>query len=306
MIIAMLASTAAAATAPAATVDRVPQDFPTIQAAVDHGTAPTIRVAPGTYTGATLTRAVHVQGQDAVITRGVRARGLRAAFALPAAASGSAVSGMVVDCSHKGLDLGVYASSRRLGSAAGDVEVFGNRFVSCAQAVTNAGGAAAACSTDRVDGGAYWAVHDNVIDGIATRSDGGRSGGGVGILLYNTEGADVYGNLFVGSVQDRPEFATTGVGLAGCVDCTVSGNQFQVAGGRYWYSAVSNSGANLPGAVASRNLLLADNDAFDDSSPWLGVSFVSRGSVDTSFDGNVGVAFVDHEICGDGALYTAE
>ena len=68
----------------------------------------------------------------------------------------------------------------------------------------------------------------------------------------------------------------------------------------------STPGAKLGGAVASRNLLLTDNDAFDDSAPWLGVSFVSRGSVATELGENVGVAYVDHEVCGDGDLYTLE
>ena len=301
MLVALLAGTALAAP-----VDRVPEDFPTIQQAIDQGSADTIRVGPGRWEGAVVSRPVHVVGEGAIIDEGVRVKGARAAFALPASGSGSTIQGMVIDCASPKLDLGVYSSAHKTGSVADHVVVTDNHFLSCVQAVTNAGSRQASCSADTVDGGAYWAIHDNVVDGLATRTDRGGAGGGVGILLYNTTGADVYANLFTGQVEDDARFATSGVALAGCVDCTVSGNQFEMKGGRYWYSAVSNAGASLDGAVASRNLLLVDNDAFDDSAPWLGVSFVSRGSVATELGDNLGVAYVDHERCGDGELLVAE
>ncbi len=292
-----------AAAALAGPVDRVPQDFPTLQDALDRGTADVIHLGPGTWAGARVDRPVHLVGEGAILTSGPKARGERAALILGPGASGSTLEGLVFDCESDTLDLGVW-SSARTGDVAHEVEITRNSFLGCVQAVTNAGSRQRTCATADVDGGRFWSVHDNVFDGLATRTDRGGSGGGVAVLLYNTHGADVYDNVFTGAVEDDARFATSGVGLAGCVDCTVSGNTFQVTGGRYWYSAVTNAGAQLGGAVASRNLLLADDDAFDDSAPWLGVSFVSRGSVDTEVGENLGVAYVDHEVCGDGALYT--
>jgi nitrous oxidase accessory protein NosD len=185
---------------------------------------------------------------------------------------------------------------------ASQLAVRDNAFLGCAQGVTNAGPAAVSC-TDEPTGGAYWVVEGNTFHGLDTHSDRGTEGGGVGVLLYNARGADVHGNTFSGSVADRSDFATAGISLAGCVDCTVSDNRFTVEGGAHFYTAVSNAGARVPGAVASRNLLLVDNDAGGETHPWLDVAYRSRASVSTLLDHNTGVAYVDHEICGDGELY---
>ncbi|HHO50007.1 MAG TPA: hypothetical protein ENK18_03840 [Deltaproteobacteria bacterium] len=290
----------------AATVDRVPEDFPTIQRAIDQGDAPTIHVAAGAWAGAVLSRPVHLVADGAIIVEGVRLGPTRAGFVLPGRASGSTIEGFVFDCTSRRLDLGVYGSEARMHSVADRIEVVDNRFAGCVQAITNAGGPVEACRSEAVDGGSWWTIRNNTIDGLASRTDRGGAGGGVGVLLYNVLGADVFGNRFTGSVQDDARFATSGVALAGCIDCTVSDNQFEVSGGRFWYSAVSNAGALLDGAVASRNLLLSGNDAYGDSAPWLGVAFVSRGSSATALQDNLGVAYVDHERCGDGDLYTIE
>ena len=225
---------------------------------------------------------------------------------MPEAASGSVIEGFVFDCTTRHLDLGVYGSAARLGSVASRIEVVDNRFAGCAQSVTNTGHPADRCDSEAVTGGAWWTIRNNTIDGLASTLDRGGEGGGIGVLLYNVTGADVFGNRFTGSVADEVRFATSAVALAGCIDCVVADNAFDVAGGRFWYSAVSNAGARLPGAVASHNLLLSGNDASTNSAPWLGVSFVSRGSMATVVEDNVGVAYVDHEICGDGELYTTE
>lgn len=290
----------------AASVDRVPQDFPTLQDAIDRGSAPTISVAPGVWAGAVLSRPVHLVTDGAIVARGPALGRTRAGLLLPEAASGSTVEGFLFDCTSAQLDLGIVGSVGQLGSIASGVEIVDNRFAGCVQAITNAGRPQARCDTAEVDGGAWWTIRNNVVDGLASRTDRGDRSGGVGVLLYNALGADVFGNRFTGSVRDERGFATAGVALAGCVDCTVVDNLFEVAGGRFWYSAVRNDGARLSGAVASRSLLLSGNDAGADSAPWLGVAYVSRGSTQTALEHNVGVAYVDHEVCGDGALYTRE
>jgi hypothetical protein len=222
---------------------------------------------------------------------------------VPAAASGSTIEGFVVDChSSRRLDLGVLGSAARVGDVATGLTVRDNTFLGCTQGVTDAGPPADHCTADPA-GGAYWSVVGNTFHGLATRSDRGTTGGGIGVLLYNVRGAEVRDNHFTGTVFDRSDFATAGVSLAGCVDCAVVANRFAVEGGQHFYTAVSNAGARLPGAVASRDLLLVDNDASDEQHPWLDVAFRSRGSSGTVLDANVGVAYVDHEVCGDGALY---
>lgn len=288
-----------------AAVDRVPQDFPTLQAAVDQGHAPTIVLGPGRWTGAVLTRKVALVGEGAVIDAGVPVPGgATAALVLPGEASGSSIEGLSVDCRGDGLDLGVYASAARLGSAADDVTVAHDLFRGCVQAVTDAGGRRASCDDEAVDGGAFWSIHDNVVDGIVGRFDAGHAGGGVGVFVFNATGAHVYANTFLGEASAPAPNAASGVALAGCLDCAVESNRFLVRSARW--AAITNAGATLPGAVASRRLLLADNDAGADSAPWLGVSFVSLDSVATDTVDNVGTTWIDHAACGDGELDAVE
>jgi len=281
----------------------VPDDVPTLQQAIDDTDADTVILGPGAWEGATVDRPVHLIGEPgAVIRRGVSVSEGRVGLLLVPGADGTVIDGITFECDDPELEFGVVASTHRFGAAPSHVTITGNRFAGCVQAVTNTGGFREECTDTRVDGGAWWVVRDNVVDGLATK---GR-GGGVGVFLYNTRGAEVSGNLFTGEVADGREFATAAVGLAGCLDCIVAENQFEVRGGRYWYTAVTNLGGELPGAVASRNLLLTLNDAFDDSAPWQGVSFRSRGSVATESTENVGVTWIDHEACGDGVFALVE
>ncbi|MCB9688787.1 MAG: hypothetical protein H6738_23740 [Alphaproteobacteria bacterium] len=288
-----------------AAVDRVPQDFPTLQDAVDQGHAPTIVLGPGHWAGAVLTRPVALIGEGAVIDVGVPVPGgATAALVLPAEATGSSIEGLSVDCRGEALDLGVYASAARLGSAADDVTVAHDLFRGCVQAVTNVGSARSSCDATDVDGGAWWTVHDNVVDGIVGRFDQGARGGGVGFFVFNATGAHLYANTFLGEASAPAPNAASGIALAGCQDCAVENNRFLVRSARW--AAITNAGASLPGAVATRRLLLADNDAGGDSAPWLGVSFVSLDSVATDLAGNVGTTWIDHAACGDGELDAVE
>lgn len=284
-------------------MDRVPQDFPTLQAAIDKGTAPTIEVGPGAWAGAFVTRSVEiVAAPGATIDRGVKVRpGVRAAFGITGNADRAAIRGFEVDCTSDRLDLGVYASVDRLGGAAHSVHVEDNAFRGCAQGVTNAGSAVDRCDA-AVNGGAYWVVQGNTFDGFASASDEGWDGGGIGVVLFNVTAADVLENTFVGQVQDTDRFSTTGISLAGCVDCTVASNEFAVTGGDRTWTAVANLGASQRGGGPSSGLILADNDATHDSAPLWGVNYRSFDSRDVSFDGNLGTAIIDHAVCGDGQL----
>jgi len=290
--------------AQAGDVDRVPEDFATIQAAVDQGTSPVIQVSPGQWTGAVVNRPVRIEAlPGAVIDRGTRIRrGVRSAFSLGPAADGTEITGFVVDCRARALDLGVYGSVTQMGGAADSVAVTGNSFLGCVQGVTNAGSPVEECVPTHLDGGRYWVVEDNTFTGFTSRSDAGTRGGGIGVVLFNVHAADVVNNRFDGHVEDTPKFATTGINLAGCSDCTVAGNEFAVAGGTHFWTAVANNGFAQRGAAASTGLILADNDASQNSAPHLGIQYRSYDSFDTELSNNAGAAYVDHGHCGDGMM----
>ncbi len=130
---------------------RVPAQYPTIQAAVDAAAAgDRIRVGPGRYCGATLTKRVSLEGRGhpriiGCATSPNVTAGLRAGFFLPGGkgqspASGSTVRGFhfdgegVSNLNLEPLAFGVFARS------ASDVVVERNTFVGTVQAITNTGG----------------------------------------------------------------------------------------------------------------------------------------------------------------------
>ena len=153
-------------------VDRVPEDFATIQQAVSNGTAPVIHVGPGDWKGAVVDRKVSVIGHHANIVSGPTVRGARAGFTLTGDADGAEIRGFDFECTSSKLDLGVYASTRQLGRA-DHVVIAENTFNQCVQGVTNRGRPHAECKPDKVDGGALWLIEDNHFDGFATVTDSG-------------------------------------------------------------------------------------------------------------------------------------
>lgn len=289
----------------AAQVDRVPEDFPTIQEAVNKGDAPVIAVGPGDWKGAVVDRPVALIGHQANIISGPAVRGARAGFTVTGRADGAEIRGFSFQCGGPTLDLGVYSSTRQLGRA-DHVVVAENVFSQCVQGVTNRGRPHAECKPSRLDGGSLWLIEDNHFEGFATKTDAGRDGGGLGIYIRNAEAADVIGNTFTGWIQDNASFSTSGVSLGGCVDCTVAANAFAVQGGKYYWTAVSNLGFYSAEAAASSGLIVADNDASGDTAPHMGVNYRSFDSFDSAFADNIGVAMVDHTHCGDDALELIE
>lgn len=291
----------------AGSVDRVPQDFATIQDAVKRGTAPVIEVSPGRWAGATVTRSVTIRGlPGATIASGPRYNGLNVGFALASASTGSEIVGFRFACDSPLLDVGVYSSARRFGTAASEIEVSGNTFHQCVQGVTVAGRPTDECLPDDLDGGHLWVIDQNVFDGFSTRADSGADGGGIGVFVFNSQDVDIFDNTFVGTIADKRSFTTGGVVVAGCWDCTIASNKFRVDGAKAYWAAISNLGFYQTGAASSRDLLIADNDARQDAAPNLDVNFRSFDSYRTVFDGNAGVVFVDHTTCGDDTLATFE
>lgn len=285
-------------------IDRVPQDFATIQDAIDRGTSGEIVVGPGSWAGAVVRRKVSLRGLGARIETGPSARGIRAGFVLGGPASGSSVTGFTFDCQTGAVDLAVLGSARRTGAVADSVRIAENTFLGCVQGVTNAGPPTSGCtSMEPVRGGAYWTVADNHFLGFGTQTSSGATGGGLGVVVYNAVGAEILDNVFEGSIDDRPRIATAGVALAGCQACTVAFNDFRVTGSRYWWSPLLNKGAAQDGAAPSRDLLIVGNDALDSDVLVHVLSFASDRVV---LEDNAASAWVDHTACGDGELYLSE
>jgi len=289
----------------AAQVDRVPEDFATIQEAVSEGTAPMIEVGPGDWKGAAIDRPVAIIGHHAKIISGPTVRGAHAGFTVNGDADGSEIRGFDFACTSNRLDLGVYANTPILGKA-DNIVIAENTFNQCVQGVTNRGRPHAECKPEKINGGSLWLIEDNEFNGFSTTTDNGRSGGGLGIYIQNARAADVIGNTFSGWIQDTSIFSTSGVSVAGCVDCTIAANDFKVKGGKFYWTAVSNLGFFNANAAASTGLIVADNDASADTAPHNGVNYRSYDSFDTAFSENAGVAYVDHTHCGDDALELIE
>ncbi|MES1188684.1 MAG: hypothetical protein ABUL60_33015 [Myxococcales bacterium] len=166
---------------------RVPQQYATIQAAVD-AAAPgdRIRVGAGRYCGATLTKTVRLEGHGRARIIGcdtsptINTR-LRAGFYLPGVkgvnpASGSRIRGFVFDgegvsnANLSPLSFGVFARF------ANDVVVQQNRFEGTVQAITNTGG----------DG---WRIEHNRIRQLTVLDCTGYCTGGDGIVIALARGA---------------------------------------------------------------------------------------------------------------------
>ena len=148
---------------------RVPQDFGTIQLAVDNANAgDTIRIGPGKWCGARITKTLNLVGEGATImgcpagSPGPVGDALRRGFFVNAAASGTSISHFIFD------GIGFSDTNRNplavgIGAAfvTNNVVVDSNRFL---------GGAAGIQAN-----GSGWLVIHNVFDGFTILSDG--SGG---------------------------------------------------------------------------------------------------------------------------------
>jgi hypothetical protein len=161
-----------------AAVWRVPGDFPTIQAAMDSSLVAdgdTVLVRAGVRTGATVNKAVVLQGQGRVfITDGPVVNSLGNAgflFAGGGAGSGATITGFVFD------RVAFPVFSR----GADDVSVTQNSMWRSIQAVT---------SWANASWGKGWDISHNDILSLRT-----SCGGGIGVLIGDYAGGTVTGNL---------------------------------------------------------------------------------------------------------------
>jgi nitrous oxidase accessory protein NosD len=169
-----------------AALRRVPQHYRTIQAAVDAARdGDRIRVSPGAYCGATVTKRVTLEGQGRARIIGCEGGPTvtprtRVGFFLPGSqgvnpASGTSISGFVFDgrgvsnANLAPLSFGIFARF------ANDVVVSRNRFLGTVQAITNTAG-------DR------WRIQHNRISELTVLDCTGLCTGGIGIVLGLSSG----------------------------------------------------------------------------------------------------------------------
>lgn len=223
---------------------RVPKAYPTIQAAIDAAQdGDRIRVAPGEYCGAVVTKRVKLEGQGKPRIIGCDGgptvtTELRVGFFLPGTsgsnpASGTSIRGFVFDgqgVSNQNLaplSFGVFARF------ASDVEVTDNVFQGTVQAITNTGG-------DR------WLIRQNRIRQLTLLDCTRHCTGGDGIVIALARGAIAApggdaapanrpeDNLIArNSIEGTPPdgfsvFSMAGVLLLAADHTTVSGNRLRL------------------------------------------------------------------------------
>jgi hypothetical protein len=165
---------------------RVPQDFPTIQTAVNNSNAgDTIRVGPGRWCGARITKTLNLVAEGATIMGcppgipGPVGNAVRRGFVINAVASGTTIRSFIFDgkgysdTNQEPLALGIVAGTSNL-------VVDSNRFLG------GAGGIVAS--------GNGWLVTHNVFDGFTILSNGF---GGFGILSEDFQAGRFTGNAYM-------------------------------------------------------------------------------------------------------------
>lgn len=151
----------------------VPDQFPTIQAAIDSPSVmpgSTILVKPGTYAGALVTKAVEIRGEgNPVISSGpVHSSGLIQGFRLLYGSDGASINHLIFD----GVDLAIMN-----GDGADDVTIDHCTFRNAIQAVSNWRGNG-------------WSISHNEIIDLRC-----NNGGGIGILVADYSGGIVENNI---------------------------------------------------------------------------------------------------------------
>lgn len=234
--LAAAALTVALAAAPAAAEPstlRVPEDFPTIQAAVNAAASgDQIRVGPGAWCGAEVAKSVDLVGEGGATIVGCASPNLfgllRIGFFLPsAAASGTTIRHFTFDgrgVSNANLDPLAFAVFARDADA---VIVEQNDILGTIQAITNTRGNG-------------WTVSHNQILGLSVLTCDGFCGGGDGIVFQerNSNGSlpsqrgldnSATFNVITGAIPDGlDEFSMVGIVVIGQDGVVVKNNRISI------------------------------------------------------------------------------
>jgi hypothetical protein len=249
---------------------RVPQDFPTIQLAVNNANSgDTIRVGPGRWCGARITKTLNLVGEGATIMGcpagipGPVGNIVHRGFFLNVAASGSSIRNFIFD--GKGFsDTNLNPLGLGIQTAFGtnSVTVDSNNFLG------GLGGIQGPYGND-------WLVTHNVFDGFTILSDGS---GGFGILSEDFQGGPFTGNVYIHNVitavvpPGNFSFASfinevdvpfIGIAIAGHNGTIIAHNKISIAS-----NAGGDAGAGIIATDASAdgissttsNLVITNND----------------------------------------------
>jgi hypothetical protein len=217
----------------AETVRRVPEQYPNIQAAVDAAQpGDQVRVARGSWCGATVTKRVKLVGRDGARIVGcvapVLSTDLRIGFLLPdGQASGTTIRNFTFDGRGVSntrltpLAFGIFARQ------ADNVTVADNRVLGTVQAITNTGGSG-------------WHVAGNVVEGLTAFTCDGRCGGGDAIVfqqrdvtLPRASNNVAVRNDIRGSIPDGlDEFSMVGILVLGQEGAVVLANRLAIPANR--------------------------------------------------------------------------
>src|SRR6478609_3154334 len=213
----VLVAMAVGTTASAGTL-RVPQDFATIQAAVDAAQpGDHVRVGPGRWCGATVDKRVRIEGHGLSTIVGcasptLDAGPLRVGFLLTAGASGSQVRGFVFDGSGVSNQNTAVLAFAVFARGVDEVLVTQNVVIGSVQAFTNSGGGSAIVFQQRAAGAARAvgnSAEHNFIHGRAP--DGLDEFGMAGVVIYGQDGATASHNLL--ALRENPAAQGDGVGI---------------------------------------------------------------------------------------------
>jgi nitrous oxidase accessory protein NosD len=234
-----------AASAAQARQRRVPERYPTIQAAIDAASAgDVVDVAPGSYCGATVTTSVTLLGHGRATIVGcpdgpMISGELRAGFYLPgadgtSAASGTKIEGFTFDGRGVSADnlaplaLGVYARF------ASDIRVEDNVVLGTVQAITNTAGDNWLIAHNQIAGltlfdctGALCAGGDGIVIQLATGTS--AAAGGPGAPANRPEHNVVVGNRVSGAIPDGFDvFSMAGIFVFAADDTAVEHNDVSI------------------------------------------------------------------------------
>jgi hypothetical protein len=220
---------------------RVPDGYPTIQAAVDAADpGDLIDVAPGSYCGARLDRPVSLVGHGRATIVGcaegpLTTSGWRAGFLLPGtggtnAASGTSIEGFVFDGRGVSADNLQPLAFAVIATFASDVRVERNLILGTIQGITNTGGDRWLIAGNRIVGltlfdctGALCAGGDGIVIQIAR--DPVAAPGGPAADVNRPEGNVVVGNVVSGVIPDGFDvFSMVGIFVLSADGTVVSRN----------------------------------------------------------------------------------
>jgi len=248
---------------------RVPNDFPTIQLAVNNSNpGDTIRVGPGRWCGARITKTLNLVGEGATIMGcpsgipGPVGDLLRRGFIVNVVASGTSIRGFIFD--GKGFsDTNRNPLAVGIGSqfGANNVVVDSNRFLG------GAGGISAS--------GSGWLVTHNVFDGFTILSDGT---GGFAILSEDFQTGRFTGNAYLdnqitatvppgsfsfASFTTEADVPFAGIAVAGHDGTIIAHNKIAItanAGGDAGVSIIATDFTPDGPSSTTINLVITNND----------------------------------------------